>query len=122
MTTAILEKPIIKNFDAADESNDFGKAQINVVRVEDKVFSRLTFQPGFSCTSMLKPEEKASGYCETAHLGFLASGQMRLKMKDGSEYSISAGSIVDIPPGHDGWVVGTEPAVVIDLTGKAPGS
>jgi class 3 adenylate cyclase len=34
-------------------------------------------------------------------------------MDDGTELLISAGDVFDIPPGHDQWVVGDEPAISI---------
>jgi uncharacterized protein YjlB len=38
-------------------------------------------------------------------------------MDDGTELEFGAGDVVAIPPGHDGWVVGEEPCVVIDFSG-----
>ncbi len=38
-------------------------------------------------------------------------------MDDGTEFDIVAGDVVDIPPGHDAWVVGDENFVGIDLIG-----
>ncbi len=42
---------------------------------------------------------------------------MRIRMDDGTEYDIGPGHVVNIPPGHDGWVVGDEPVVFIDIVG-----
>ncbi|MGD0805587.1 MAG: hypothetical protein ABSA11_16120 [Candidatus Bathyarchaeia archaeon] len=33
-----------------------------------------------------------------------------MKADDGQEIELGPGDVVDIPPGHDGWVVGNEPA------------
>ena len=38
-------------------------------------------------------------------------------MDDGSRSELGPGDVVDIPPGHDGWVVGDEPCVVLDFAG-----
>ncbi len=38
-------------------------------------------------------------------------------MDDGTEYEFGPGEIGEIPPGHDAWVVGDEPVVVIDISG-----
>jgi quercetin dioxygenase-like cupin family protein len=38
-------------------------------------------------------------------------------MNDGDEIEIGPGDAVNVPPGHDGWVVGDEPYVGIDVTG-----
>ena len=35
----------------------------------------------------------------------------------GDEVVLSAGDVFDVPAGHDTWVVGDEPAVIIDFTG-----
>jgi mannose-6-phosphate isomerase-like protein (cupin superfamily) len=41
---------------------------------------------------------------------------MHIVMDDGTEMDLGPGQVVNIPPGHDGWVVGHEPVVFIDIT------
>ena len=41
------------------------------------------------------------------------------RMDDGTEFEARAGDVSSIPPGHDGWVVGSEPVVLIDFQGMA---
>ena len=38
-------------------------------------------------------------------------------MADGSEEEFGPGDVGTTPPGHDAWVVGDEPVVVIDISG-----
>jgi len=38
-------------------------------------------------------------------------------MDDGTEKDLKAGDIALVPPGHDGWVVGNEPVVMVDFQG-----
>ena len=38
-------------------------------------------------------------------------------MDDGSEDEFGPGEVSLLPPGHDAWVVGDEPVVVIDISG-----
>jgi hypothetical protein len=38
-------------------------------------------------------------------------------MDDGTEEEFVPGDASIIPPGYDGWVVGNEPVVVIDIAG-----
>jgi hypothetical protein len=38
-------------------------------------------------------------------------------MDDGTEHKYGPGDVGKVPPRHDAWVVGTEPAVVMDITG-----
>ena len=40
-------------------------------------------------------------------------------MDDGTEKDVKAGEVSSIPTGHDAWVVGNEPVVVIDFQGMA---
>jgi hypothetical protein len=42
---------------------------------------------------------------------------MRVRMDDGTELDCKDGDISLLPSGHDAWVVGDEPVVVIDFQG-----
>ena len=50
-------------------------------------------------------------------MGYIAQGTVCVKMDDGTEASYSAGQAYSIDPGHDGWVVGDEKAVMIEFHG-----
>jgi hypothetical protein len=53
--------------------------------------------------------------CMHAHAGFLAKGRINILYADGCTLECVAPQIIAIEPGHDGWVVGDEPAVVIEF-------
>jgi hypothetical protein len=53
--------------------------------------------------------------CMHAHVGFLAQGTMVVRYTDGCEVTLVAPAPVVIEPGHDGWVVGDEPCVLIQV-------
>ena len=40
-------------------------------------------------------------------------------MDDGTEFIAQPGGVASLPSGHDAWVVGDEPAVVIDWFGAS---
>ncbi len=40
-------------------------------------------------------------------------------MDDGTERDVKAGEVSLVPTGHDAWVVGNEPVVLIDFQGMA---
>ena len=40
-----------------------------------------------------------------------------IRMDDGEELEFGTGDAIHIPPGHDGWVVGDEPYVGVDVVG-----
>lgn len=50
-----------------------------------------------------------------AHVGFLARGRVHIEFADGCTRNFTAPAVVVIEPGHEGWVVGEEPAVLIEV-------
>jgi hypothetical protein len=44
---------------------------------------------------------------------------MRVRMNDGTEAEFGPGDAHYVSPGHDAWVVGEEPLVIIDFTGPS---
>jgi hypothetical protein len=40
-------------------------------------------------------------------------------MADGAEFDVGPGEITALPSGHDAWVVGDEPVVLIDWCGAS---
>jgi hypothetical protein len=50
-----------------------------------------------------------------AHVGFLARGRVRGTYADGCAFDVAAPRAVVLEPGHDAWVVGREPAVLIEF-------
>jgi hypothetical protein len=50
-----------------------------------------------------------------AHVGFMARGQINVRFGDGSIVEHKAPQFVCVEPGHEGWVVGHEPAVLIEF-------
>jgi hypothetical protein len=53
--------------------------------------------------------------CRHAHAGFLAAGALRFEYADGCTVELRAPAVVDIAPGHDAWVEGDQPAVLIEI-------
>ena len=42
------------------------------------------------------------------------SGRLHVQMADGTELEAGPGDVTSLPQGHDAWVVGDEPVVVVD--------
>jgi len=55
--------------------------------------------------------------CEAPHFQYQLSGVMEVVMDDGTHYTCKAGDVCLLPTGHDAWVVGNEPVVVVDFQG-----
>ena len=45
------------------------------------------------------------------------SGKLAIRMDDGREFVAGPGEVTALPSGHDAWVVGDEPVVVVDWCG-----
>jgi hypothetical protein len=96
------------------ERREVGGVQVDAVRTGDARVKRIVYQPGFRWSTHMKPITKTER-CMHAHVGFLAHGQIHVEYPDGCVHEFSAPAAVAIEPGHDGWVVGTEPAVLIEI-------
>ena len=88
--------------------------EVDVVRAGAGRIKRVIYPPGFRWSTHMKPIV-GSGYCQHAHVGFLAHGQIHIQYEDGCVLKLAAPQAVAIEPGHDGWVVGDEPAVMIEF-------
>ena len=105
-------KPQAKNLATPDDTLSFPKGSANTVRVGDLVVGRLEQLPGWRWSEQVKPIAGTDS-CQFHHIGVAISGAAMVRMDDGTELLIQAGDVFDIPPGHDQWVVGDEPAVSI---------
>ena len=105
-------KPQAKNLATPDETLSFPKGSASTVRVGDLVVGRLEQQPGWRWSEQVKPIAGTAS-CQFHHIGVGISGAAMIRMDDGSELLVQAGDVFDIPPGHDQWVVGDQPAVSI---------
>lgn len=43
------------------------------------------------------------------------SGNLHVRMDDGTEVDFGPGDAGSIPPGHDGWTIGDEPLVWLEI-------
>ena len=105
-----------KSLEWPEEKRVFPKGQVELVTIGNVTFGRGTFQPGWKWSESVKPIVKTDS-CLAPHTQFQISGKLRVKMDDGTEVEYGPGDVGIVPPGHDAWVVGNEPVVMIDITG-----
>ena len=105
-----------RNMLSPDETRIFHKGQFELVTIGGITFGRATLQPGWRWATLVKPLAKTKS-CEAPHLQYHVRGRLHVVMDDGSEDEFGPGDISLLPSGHDAWVVGDEPVVVIDVTG-----
>jgi quercetin dioxygenase-like cupin family protein len=91
-TTMKMQK---KSLNSADEVRNFEKGRIEITKFD-----------------IVKTNS-----CEAPHTSVIISGRLKVRMDDGTEAEGGPGDVAVIPPGHNAWVVGDEPCVMIDFTG-----
>ena len=106
----------LKSLNSPEEVRKFEKGKVELVSIAGATIGRATFDPGWKWSTCVKPIAKTDS-CQAAHFGYQISGTLATRMDDGTEKSSRAGDVLNIPPGHDAWVIGTEPVVVIDFQG-----
>jgi quercetin dioxygenase-like cupin family protein len=107
---------MIKRFENPDEVREFERGRSELVSLGDATLARFVFEPGWRWSEHVKPLVGTDS-CRVQHTGYLLSGSLATRMDDGTEFTVEAGDLVSIPPGHDGWVVGDEPAVFVEIRG-----
>lgn len=107
-----------KSLDRPDETRAFDKGSVQVVTLGGVTFGRATLLPGWKWSTCVKPLVNTAS-CQAPHLQYHVSGRLHVKMDDGSEGEFGPGDVSLLPPGHDAWVVGNEPVVVLDISGMA---
>jgi len=96
------------------EHKELGGVHMDIARVGAGRVKRTVYPVGFHWAEHIKPSV-GTDQCMHAHVGFLASGQIEIRFPDGCKREFTAPQVVEIEPGHDGRVLGDEPAVVIEF-------
>jgi class 3 adenylate cyclase len=112
--------PQKKSLDAPDERVAFGGIAADIVQLGDASVSRNVFQPGAHCAlggRVMSGDHRAAESCQAHHTGVMLEGHLHIEMDDGSVLDIEPNDVFDIPPGHDGWVVGGSPMRAVNWSG-----
>lgn len=115
-TAKTTEKAETKSFGKPGEVREFPKGRLELVEVAGRTIGRAILQPGWKWSESVKPVAQTSS-CEAPHFQYHVSGVLRIGMDDGTEFDCKPGDVSMLPPGHDAWVVGNEPAVLVDFQG-----
>jgi hypothetical protein len=103
-----------RSLDSPEEIRTFDNGKAEIVKLPGSTVGRFTFQPGWKWSESIK-KLVGTDSCQTHHVGYAISGHLHVSADDESEQDISAGDAYNIPPGHDGWVVGDEPYVSVEF-------
>jgi len=106
----------LRNFGKPDEVREFPNGRVELINVGGAMVGRAVFEPGWRWATSVQPLAKTKS-CEAPHFQYHVSGVLKIRMDDGTELECRAGDVSLLPSGHDAWVVGDEPAVVVDFQG-----
>jgi quercetin dioxygenase-like cupin family protein len=108
------------SLDKPDETRPFAEnsGKLELVNTDQGMIGRAVFEPGWQWSKHVKPIAKTES-CQGAHMGYLLSGRMTIRMDDGRTEEFGPGDVMIADPGHDAWIVGDDACVVVDWQGFA---
>ncbi|SEO60306.1 cupin domain-containing protein [Trujillonella endophytica] len=105
-----------RSYAEPDEVREFPHGRVEIVELAGAEIGRLVLEPGWRWSVDVRPVA-GTDLCEAPHMQYHVSGRLHVVMADGSEFEAGPGDVTSLPQGHDAWVVGDEPAVVVDWYG-----
>jgi hypothetical protein len=106
---SLLEEPI----DGAVHST-IGGVEVDEVAAGRARVKRIVYPPGWRWSVDMAPVT-GTDRCRHAHVGFLVQGSIAVEYDDGCRIEFVAPAPVVVEPGHDGWVLGEEAAVLVQV-------
>jgi hypothetical protein len=106
----------VKSLNTPDEVRNFDKGKLELVQIGGGMVGRATLQPGWRWSESVKPIVQTKS-CEAPHFQYHVSGTLRVRMDDGTTVDCKPGDVSRLGAGHDAWVIGDEPVVVVDFQG-----
>ncbi len=111
-----MNKAELKSFGDPDEVREFPKGRLELIKIGGATVGRAIFEPGWRWASSVQPITKTKS-CEAPHFQYHISGVLKVRMDDGTELECRPGDVSFLPSGHDAWVVGDQPVIIVDFQG-----
>jgi hypothetical protein len=107
-----------KAFAEAGEVRAFERGRVELLKIGGSEIGRLVLEPGWRWSQHVKPIA-GTDLCEAPHFQYHVAGTLHVEMGDGTGFDAVPGDVTALPSGHDAWVVGDEPVVVVDWWGAS---
>ena len=107
-----------RTFETPDETREFPHGRAEILRIGDAEVGRMVFEPGWRWSADVKPIAKTES-CQAPHFQYHVSGRLAIRMDHGTEFVAGPGDITSLPSGHDAWVIGEDPVIVVDWFGAS---
>jgi len=105
-----------KNLGNPDETISFPGITEDLVEIAGMTVARTVQAPGWRWSTDVQPLV-GGDWCEARHVGVMISGRTGFLLRDGRTLEFGPDDVYDIPPGHDGYTIGEESAVMIEWSG-----
>ena len=114
----------VRNFKDADERVTFDHGHVDLIKASSIALGWEILEPGWRWSTHVK-SIAGTEPCEFHHVAVVLEGRLGFDSRDGEMAEGGPGDVLEVAPGHDSWVVGDAPAVVLDVQGvlgwaKAP--
>lgn len=106
----------VRSFSAPDEVVEIETVRSEMITHGGMTVSHDLQQPGWRWSLHIKPLV-GTEWCRVRHIGVVLRGRIGYLLEDGTEFEAGPLDLMDIPPGHDAWVIGDEPLETIAWTG-----
>jgi quercetin dioxygenase-like cupin family protein len=107
-----------KAFATPDEVRAFDHGELRLLNIGSAEIGQLVLEPGWRWSEHVKPIA-GTELCEAPHFQYHVQGTLHVVMGDGTEFDARPGDVTALPQGHDAWVVGDEPVIVVDWFGAS---
>ena len=115
-TEVISEKAEVLSFENPHEVRDFPNGHLELITIGGATVGRAVLEPGWKWSDSIKPIVNTKS-CDAAHFQYHISGVLMVLMDDGTTLECHPGDVSLLPSGHDAWVVGNEPVILVDFQG-----
>lgn len=117
-TPAARQQTEHPSFTQPEEIRTFRHGRAEIVKVGGIEIGRLVLEPGWRWSNDVKPVAGTDS-CLAPHMQYHVSGQLKIRMDNGTEFVAGPGDLTSLPQGHDAEVVGDETVVVVDWYGAS---
>jgi class 3 adenylate cyclase len=107
-----------KSLEDPDQLRNFANGAGAVVGVGSIDVGRAILRPGWRWSNDLKPRV-GTEMCEVHHFHIVLAGTLAFQMSGERPQEFGPGDVVDVPAGHDAWVVGDQTVEILDISGNS---
>src|SRR5918999_4374665 len=94
-----------RSFRTPDERVEYPLGATDEVHLGEAVVGKSTQLPGWRWSDHIRPITGTPS-CQLRHIGVVLAGRFGVRLDTGAEMTFEPDDVYDIPPGHDGYVLG----------------